>query len=277
MNCKLYNSITKVAKNSSQSHNGLFTKLIQTAFNSNKADNYFKMQIAFTGLLFIVLSSLQMVKATDEKTIWLGDLLNSKIFETAINPPKNNTCFSGSPMIIGGKKFNKGLGARSVSALYFELEGKASSFSAMVGQDDAGRLNLIVKFYVIGDQKILFESTPMRIGDAAQHVDIDLKGVHKLALLMTDNMSDLGIAAAYGDWADAKIITEATELLTVKLPDNKYILTPPASAKPKINGAKIFGAGPGNPFLFTVNATGERPMKFSADHLPNRFSAFTIT
>ena len=268
MNCKLYNSITKVAKNSSQSHNGLFTKLIQTTFNSNKTDNFFKMQIAFTGLLFIVLSSLQMVKATDEKTIWLGDLLNIKLFETAINPPRNNTCFSGNPMKIAGKLFDKGLGARSVSALYFELEGKASMFSAMVGQDDASRLNLIVQFYVIGDQKILFESTPMRIGDAAQKIDVELKGVHKLALLMTDNISDLGIAAAYGDWANAKIITEATELTTVKLPNNKYILTPQASSQPKINGAKIFGATPGNPFLFTVNATGERPMKFSADHLP---------
>jgi alpha-galactosidase len=46
------------------------------------------------------------------------------------------------------------------------------------------------------------------------------------------------------------------------------ILTPPAPAAPRINGAKIFGARPRSPFWFTIPATGERPMKFSADHLP---------
>ena len=46
------------------------------------------------------------------------------------------------------------------------------------------------------------------------------------------------------------------------------ILTPPAPATPRINGAKVFGARPGSPFLFAIPATGERPMQFSADNLP---------
>jgi alpha-galactosidase len=46
------------------------------------------------------------------------------------------------------------------------------------------------------------------------------------------------------------------------------ILTPKASPKPRINGAKVFGVRPGNPFLFTIAATGERPMTFSARGLP---------
>jgi hypothetical protein len=36
-----------------------------------------------------------------------------------------------------------------------------------------------------------------------------------------------------------------------------YNLTPPVSASPKINGAKIFGVRPGSPFLFKIAATGE--------------------
>ena len=47
-----------------------------------------------------------------------------------------------------------------------------------------------------------------------------------------------------------------------------YILTPAAPATPRINGANVFGVRPGSPFLFTVPATGERPMKFSAQNLP---------
>jgi alpha-galactosidase len=47
-----------------------------------------------------------------------------------------------------------------------------------------------------------------------------------------------------------------------------YILTPPAPATPRINGADAFGVRPGSPFLFTIAATGDRPMKFSAGNLP---------
>jgi alpha-galactosidase len=54
-----------------------------------------------------------------------------------------------------------------------------------------------------------------------------------------------------------------------KLPaGEKYILTPKAPDAPKINGAKVFGVRPGSPFLFTIAATGSRPMTFSADKLP---------
>jgi hypothetical protein len=47
-----------------------------------------------------------------------------------------------------------------------------------------------------------------------------------------------------------------------------YILTPPAPASPRINGASVFGVRPGSPFLFTIAATGDRPMTFSAQDLP---------
>lgn len=46
------------------------------------------------------------------------------------------------------------------------------------------------------------------------------------------------------------------------------ILTPPSGPGPKINGPRIFGVRPGHPILFTIPATGNRPMTFSAQHLP---------
>ena len=55
-------------------------------------------------------------------------------------------------------------------------------------------------------------------------------------------------------------------------PDAPVILTPPPPLKPRINGARIFGVRPGHPFLFTIPATGERPMRFSAQHLPKGLS-----
>jgi alpha-galactosidase len=51
--------------------------------------------------------------------------------------------------------------------------------------------------------------------------------------------------------------------------NESFILTPEPSPKPKINGAKIFGVHKGNPVIFTIPATGNRPMTFMAKNLPD--------
>jgi alpha-galactosidase len=50
--------------------------------------------------------------------------------------------------------------------------------------------------------------------------------------------------------------------------DSFPILTPPAPARPRINGPRIFGVRPGSPFRYQVPATGEPPLEFSATDLP---------
>ena len=45
-------------------------------------------------------------------------------------------------------------------------------------------------------------------------------------------------------------------------------LTPKPPPQPRINGAKVFGVRPGAPFLYTIPASGKRPMEFSAVGLP---------
>lgn len=52
-------------------------------------------------------------------------------------------------------------------------------------------------------------------------------------------------------------------------PDNRaFIRTPAAPSTPRINGASVFGVRPGHPFLYTIPATGSRPMTFAASGLP---------
>ena len=48
----------------------------------------------------------------------------------------------------------------------------------------------------------------------------------------------------------------------------KYILTPPAPAAPRFNGAPLFGVRPGSPVIYRFPVSGERPMKFTAENLP---------
>lgn len=46
------------------------------------------------------------------------------------------------------------------------------------------------------------------------------------------------------------------------------IRTPKSSPAPRINGPDVFGVRPGNPFLYHIPATGDRPMTFSVTDLP---------
>lgn len=53
---------------------------------------------------------------------------------------------------------------------------------------------------------------------------------------------------------------------------SSFIRTPPAPDTPRINGPTVFGIRPGSPFLYTIPATGDRPMTFSVDNLPKGLS-----
>jgi alpha-galactosidase len=46
------------------------------------------------------------------------------------------------------------------------------------------------------------------------------------------------------------------------------IRTPPSPHTPRINGPDVFGVRPGNPFLYHIPATGDRPITYSVDGLP---------
>src|ERR1044071_10428551 len=50
--------------------------------------------------------------------------------------------------------------------------------------------------------------------------------------------------------------------------EESTILTPKPPHTPRINGARVFGVRPSSPFLFTIPATGARPMTFGVENLP---------
>src|ERR1035437_5189516 len=60
----------------------------------------------------------------------------------------------------------------------------------------------------------------------------------------------------------------ASKAAVKEISEQKIILTPKTGAEPRINGAKVFGVRPGSPFLVTIPATGERPMKYEVINLP---------
>jgi alpha-galactosidase len=217
----------------------------------------------------IVIVTLLFAQQSFAQTIWL-DELNLSAMECGWGTPEAKKSVEENPLTIAGQKFERGIGTHSISTFLLNLDGKGKRFTAFVGLDDevvTGKGT--AKFFVLGDRKILWESPVMKKGDTPAKIDVDLAGVKLLGLLVTD--ADDDIDYDHADWCDAKIeLTENIPLadIVVKTKVEPYILTPKPSDLPKINGAKVFGVRPGNPFLYTITATGKRPMTFSAENLP---------
>lgn len=70
-------------------------------------------------------------------------------------------------------------------------------------------------------------------------------------------------------WCGAVQLMAQAAVPEVTVPDySEHILTPKAGPQPKVNGPKVFGVRPGSQFLYSIPATGERPITFSAKGLP---------
>lgn len=207
------------------------------------------------------------------ETVWL-DKLDVGAATQGWGEPHRNKSVGGNPLTIAGQVYERGFGTHAESALIVNLDAGAESFSASVGVDDEVNKNpaASVEFSAIGDGKVLWSSGVMHAGEAAKYCEVNLSGVKSLVLKAGDGGD--GIDFDHADWVDAKFETASATSFAVSgepmpEPVAPYILTPVPPATPRINGAGVFGVRPGSPFLFTIAATGERPMTFSAKNLPH--------
>ena len=174
----------------------------------------------------------------------------------------------GNPLRIGSRSFAHGLGTHANGAIRLDLGGRGSRFRAFAGVDaEVGEGQGSVLFTIAADGRVVWESGVMRHGDAAKAVDLDVTGVQQLLLIAGD--AGDGIDFDHADWAEAVVAMKEGAPAMVASPREKpVILTPKPAPAPRINGARVVGARPGHPFLFTIPATGDRPMTFAADGLP---------
>lgn len=220
-------------------------------------------------LLITVLFALSSNIYKAQSVVWL-DQLDLSVATQGNGKPGVNTSVDGRKITIAGETFDRGFGTHAESSLLINLNGKAKNFSASVGLDDEMKgQNPAVEFEIYGDNKKIWSSGIMKLGDKAKPVNISLQGIKQLELIVTDGGN--GPYYDHADWADAKFETsEGAKLITFNpISSIPYILTPKPSDKPKINSASVYGGRPNSPFLFRVAATGERPMTFSAKNLPD--------
>jgi alpha-galactosidase len=214
-------------------------------------------------VLAIACSSCSLIPP---KKIWLHELDLSKM-ETGWGTVRANLSCDSNKLSVGGKVYEMGVGTHAISKMMIDLHGRGAKFSASVGVDDEGSDQSTIEFFVMGDQRILWKSGIMKKGDPAQPVDVNLKGIKKLALYISDggdyNYYD------HSDWLEAFIEYRKEPPVALEPPvQEPYILTPPVTEMPKINGPSVFGATPGRLFLYKIPVTGLKPVVFSIDNLP---------
>jgi alpha-galactosidase len=212
-------------------------------------------------------------------TIWLDEMDISKV-PSGDGPAQANKSVGGNPITLNAKQYERGLGVNAPSDFYVDLYGRAKRLTAVVGIDDEvkneqqqqqtrgrRRRGASVDFKVVGDGKLLWESGVRRANSEPNEIDIDLTGIKKLRLIAKEVDSNYN---DHADWAMAKIeYTGRKAPVALDAPVvEKYILTPKPGPRPRITGPRIFGVRPGNPFLFTATATGNRPISFSVKGLP---------
>ena len=107
------------------------------------------------------------------------------------------TNYAKEPLLVKGVHYTHGLGAISISVLPFYLDGHAARFTAKVVPDDKGNKEIALRFFVIADQKIVFETRPMHIGDDPVDVNVNVNGVRQLGLLVTDSVGGVANKKTY--------------------------------------------------------------------------------
>lgn len=226
-------------------------------------------------LFFIIFFSVGYMDAQTMLTRYL-DELPIKTYSEGIQSVVTNVNQKGNPIIMGGRTYKKGIGLESTSVLAFLLDKNGGHFSADVGVDDFGNDSIPLRFYVVADRQILFDSGEMLPGQQPISVFVPIEGVDRLGLLVLGKGS--GYPKNMGAWGNAFLTVKKSDY-PKNIPNNgeRYLLTPKSAPSPQINSPLIFGAKAGNPFLYVTAATGERPMEFKAENLPSGLTIDSLT
>jgi alpha-galactosidase len=236
--------------------------------------NFFKslkvsstLVLAAAGGILLMLPELPARAADTPTAVWLSSLDLTRM-TAGWGRPLADKSVQDRRMSIAGRKFDRGVGTHADSVMHIDLKGGSKRFSAFVGVDDEVNGHIgSVEFRVYGDRSLLWKSGVMKAGEPAVKVDVLTEGLRKL-VLWVGSAGD-GVSYDHADWAEAKFEVTASPPAAIDPPvEQAVILTPKPSPVPRINGARVFGVRPGSPFLFTIPATGDRPMKFSAEGLP---------
>ena len=99
---------------------------------------------------------------------------------------------------------------------------------------------------------------------------VPLAGIKSLELFVKGN--DVNISFDHADWAEAEFQFSGKPP-SAGMPglatEPRVLLTPCPPRQPHINAPRVYGVQPGSPFLYRIPCTGDRPILFRAENLPD--------
>lgn len=213
---------------------------------------------------------LNACSPTQTHEVWL-DELDLSLADQSAGIARANQSMWRTPLVIAGDTFLRGVGTHADGVLRIRLDGKTERFSAKAGIDASAPRHELEKataeFIVIGDGKELWRSGVMTAQDKATEISLDTHGIRSL-ILQVSAAGD-GITGDRADWVDARFAVAGKDPVTAyRDREAEYILTPKPDKAPRINAPYLYGATPGAPFRFIVPVSGERPIRITADKLP---------
>ena len=235
-----------------------------------------KRNILYILAIFILASCGDGIPSEEKKNGWWLNEADLTAMEQGWSSPQVDRSCDNNKLYIAGERFNRGVGTHAISKIMIDVHGTGERIKGAVGVDDECGEQASVEFFIIGDKEILWESYRMVKGYEAKHFDIDISGIEKLGLYVSD--AGDGINYDHADWVNVRILYhDSVPAVVHPKRQARYRLTPLPPKEPRINGPVIFGANAGNRFLYKIPATGERPIKFSVKGLPQGLTVFEET
>ncbi len=119
---------------------------------------------------------------------------------------KPDRSIGGRPLSIRGQAYDHGIGTHAPSRLRIQLDGKAVRFRSVVGIDDTAEGHGRVRFLVLADHRVVWDSGDIWGSTPARPVELDVRDVKVLELRVEDGGDGSGYDHA--DWAEATLVMQ---------------------------------------------------------------------
>lgn len=167
-----------------------------------------RFQASFGAEVAVGLDGVSWLRFDSDRLVYVSALepvgeSSSGLLHAAL-PARFDRSVANGPLLVGGRRFERGIGVHAASRLEYAVSGAYQTFAADIGIDDSVRPRGDVVFRVEGDGRTLFDSGPVTGRDAARAITVDVTGVSTLALIV-DYGADLDLSDR-AIWGDARLI-----------------------------------------------------------------------
>lgn len=173
----------------------------------NASSTALQVQTASLGDVTIPWTEIRRVAFRSKRIIFVSDLSPATTVQKSLLniswPLQRDRNVMGGPIIVAGRRYEKGLGLHAFTAVTYELGGQFVQLSATIGIDDAVAPRGSALFRVLLDEKPAFESALITSGQSVP-LTLDVTGANKMTLECSPG-DDLDLSD-HANWAGARLL-----------------------------------------------------------------------